>query len=101
MRYAEVKIAVRKAGNYTENDRGTDLMCRAFHLDRGNLTNMSQHPTEKQVRSDLFAGAIGSYKNPRSHQDVEITEEEAAELIIFASHLLRIIDSRKSDEITR
>ena len=31
---------------------------------------------------------------PDSHQNVPVTPEEAAELIIFAGHLLRIIDSR-------
>ena len=89
----QVEIAVREAGNYTENDRGTDLMRKAFHVDNGNLTDQNQHPAEKQARSDLFAGAIGSYKNPGSHRDVEITAEEAAELIILAGHLLRIVDS--------
>ena len=93
--FKQVEIAVRKAGGYAEKDRGTDLMRRAFHVDSGNLTDPNQHPAEKQARSDLFAGAIGSYKNPGSHRDVEITAEEAAELIIFASHLLRIVDSCK------
>lgn len=88
-----VEIAVREAGGYEENDRGTDLMRKAFHVDTGNLTDPNQHPAEKQARSDMFAGAIGSYKNPGSHRDVEITAEEATEMIIVASHLLRIIDS--------
>lgn len=91
--FKHVEIAVRKSGNYAENDRGTDLMRRAFHVDSGNLTDKDQHPAEKQARSDLFAGAIGSYKNPGSHRDVEITAEEAIEVIIFSSHLLRIVDS--------
>ena len=99
--YKQVEIAVRKAGGYAENDRGTDLMRRAFHVDSGNLTDQNQHTAEKQARSDLFAGAIGSYKNPGSHRDVEITAEEAAELIIFASHLLRIVDSCNPVEISQ
>ena len=65
-------------------------MRMAFSPENGALTDSQD--TEKQARSDLFAGAIGSYKNPGSHRDVEVTAEEAAGLIIFASHLLRIVD---------
>ena len=88
--FKQVEIAVREAGSYAETDYGTKLMRLAFSPEDGALTDSQD--TEKQARSDLFAGAIGSYKNPGSHRDVEITAEEAAGLIIFASHLLRIID---------
>ena len=89
--FKQVEIAVREAGGYVETDYGTKLMRMAFRPEDGALTDSQD--TEKQARSDLFAGAIGSYKNPGSHRDVEITAEGAAELIIFASHLLRIVDS--------
>lgn len=91
--FKQVEIAVRKAGGYTDGDIGTDLMRKAFHTNDGNLTDQNQRKGEKQARSDLFAGAIGSYKNPGSHRNVKITAEEATEIIIFASHLLRIVDS--------
>lgn len=96
--FKQVEVAVRKAGGYAETDYGTDLMRKAFHVNNGNLTDQKQQIAEKQARSDLFAGAIGSYKNPGSHREVEITAEEAAEVIIFASHLLRIVDSCNQPE---
>ena len=96
--FKQVEVAVRTAGNYAEADIGVSLMRDAFHPEDGALTDSSQQQAEKQARSDLFAGAIGSLKNPGSHRDVEITAEEAAEVIIFASHLLRIVDSCNQSE---
>ena len=91
--FKQVEVAVRKAGGYEENDRGTDLIRKAFHTDTGNLSDQSRLSAVKQAMSDLFAGAIGLYKNPSSHHEVEFAPEEAAEIIIIASHLLRIVDS--------
>ena len=96
--FKQVEIAVREAGGYEATDYGTDLMRKAFHIDNGNLTDRSQLRSEKQARSDLFAGAIGAYKNPGSHRDVDFTAEETVELITLASYLLRIVDSRSWSE---
>ena len=91
--FKQVEIAVREAGGYTEADYGNKLMGKAFNEETGNLTDPCLHPDEKNARKLLFLGVIGAYKNPSSHRDVEFAPEEAAEIIIIASHLLRIIDA--------
>jgi hypothetical protein len=40
----------------------------------------------------LLAGAIGSYKNPSSHRRVAISADEARDMIVLASHLLKIVE---------
>jgi len=40
---------------------------------------------------------MGSYKNPQSHRKVDLdSSDEAAEIIMLACHLLRIVTDRNS-----
>jgi uncharacterized protein (TIGR02391 family) len=74
---------------------GVDLMRKAFHTKNGTLTDKSAKPGEKQARTDLFAGAMGSYRNPQAHRYVNLDNPtEAVEIIMLANHLLRIVDAR-------
>ena len=64
----------------------------------GTLADLNSQEAEREALSNLFAGAIGSYKNPHSHRNVELEEPlEAAEIIMLASHLLRIVQARRGE----
>ena len=69
-----VEVYVREAGCFASNDLGVDLMRKAFHEDKGSLTDKSVEKSERQARSALFAGAIGSYKNPQSRREVNLND---------------------------
>lgn len=90
-----VEVAVHEALGKPTNLRGVDLMRKAFHAQDGKLTDLTTEVGERQSRSDLFAGAIGSFKNPHSHRNVTISDPtEAIEAVMLANHLLRIVASR-------
>src|SRR5208283_4893423 len=70
--FKAVEEAVRNAGNFGPSDIGVPLMRKAFDKTTGPLSNPQPPEPERDALAHLFAGAIGSYKNPHSHRTVSI-----------------------------
>ncbi len=95
-KYVEVKV--KEKSNFTTL-YGTDLMRKAFALEdknknqlSGPLNNKNLPKAEQQSQSDLFSGAIGFIKNPKSHNIIDVNKDKATELLYFANYLLRILE---------
>lgn len=98
--FRAVEVAVREAGGFGPNDLGIQLVRRAFDAKTGPLRDLNKTEAERENLAHLFAGAI-SYKNGVSHRTGLITEiADAQEMVILATHLLRIVDSRVAAGIT-
>jgi uncharacterized protein (TIGR02391 family) len=97
----EVEVRVRELAGLPNELIGVSLMRQAFNPNGGPLTDATHEGGERQARSDLFAGAIGSFKNPTSHRTVTYTDPtEASEVIMLADLLMRILDSIEGVRLT-
>lgn len=84
--------AVRTAASLRPQDIGVQLMRSAFNPANGPLTDPNMPPGERDRMPDLFAGAIGVFKNPLSHRRVgKNNPAPVIEELMFASRLLRFV----------
>lgn len=87
----EVEIAVRERSGLGGDLVGVALMQQAFR-DGGPLHDPEVHSAESVAQMNLFAGAMGLFKNPPSHRRVDYQDPaEASEVILLADLLLRIL----------
>lgn len=92
--FKEVEVQVRKKAILSDSDIGVSLMRKVFNPNNGVLTDRNVDGGEKVARMELFAGAIGTYKNPSSHREVVFDNpKEVADIIHIANQLLRILKS--------
>ncbi len=93
--FRALEVEIRSAANLGPELVGTKLVGRAFNPEDGPLTDKEAEGGEKQALLNLMSGAIGSYKNPTSHRHVDLSGHEAREMLVLASHLIKIVLSRR------
>jgi uncharacterized protein (TIGR02391 family) len=90
--FRTVEERVRELAGVGNEELGVNLMKKAFGKD-GPLRDQEVLPAEADAQMALFWGAIGFFKNPASHRSVQYEDvTEAAEAVLFADLLLRILD---------
>jgi uncharacterized protein (TIGR02391 family) len=89
----EVEIRVRELASASAGDIGVPLMTKAFR-EGGALRDPSAEGGEQTAMMNLFQGAIGVFKNPTSHRQVDYANPTIASEVLFADLLLRMLDER-------
>lgn len=96
----EVEIRVRELSGFDASLLGVKLMRRAFG-EGGPLADPGLDDGERVGIMELFAGAIGTYKNPPSHRQVDYADPiVASEVVLLADLLMRMLD-RTEERIAR
>jgi uncharacterized protein (TIGR02391 family) len=91
----QVEIRVREMTSAQPGDIGVALMTQAFR-EGGPLRDITAEKGEAEAMMSLFRGAIGVFKNPVSHRQVDYADPTlASEVVLLADLLLRILDSRQ------
>jgi uncharacterized protein (TIGR02391 family) len=89
-----VEIRVRELAKAAPRDIGVPLMQQSFG-ENGPLTDPDSVKAEQEATRALFWGAIGVFKNPPSHRQVNHADPTlASEIVLFADLLLRMLDER-------
>ena len=90
----QVEIRVRELAGAEAGDVGVNLMTQAFK-DGGKLRDPDIEKGEQEAMMSLFRGAIGVFKNPASHRQVDYADPTlASEVVLLADLLLRLLDTR-------
>jgi uncharacterized protein (TIGR02391 family) len=92
-----VEITVRELAAAERKDIGVALIRKAFAYGEGKegpLTDTAQVPGEQEATMHFFGGAIGLFKNPSSHRQVDFDDPVvASEIVLVADLMLRMLDT--------
>lgn len=92
-----IEVRVRSLTGASDSLIGVKLMREAFK-DGGVLRDPNMDGGEQVARMEMFSGAIGMFKNPTSHREVEFDDPtEASEVVLLADLLMRILDRIERD----
>ncbi|MDB5909644.1 MAG: hypothetical protein JWP34_3758 [Massilia sp.] len=94
--FRELEVSIRSGGGFTADDIGVALVQKAFR-ENGSLADMAAPAGERVALLNMMSGALGSYKNPHSHRRVQLSAEDASEMIVLASHLMKIVAARSQN----
>ena len=97
-----VEVSLRDKSGSSNDLIGVALARRALHPEKGPLADDRLERGELQAIADLYAGALGAFKNPTSHRVVDYEDPaRAADVIVLADLLLRMLDAMTVDPIAR
>ena len=84
---------LRQKGNISDrNVTGQGLVNKLFSKN-GILAGKFTVDSERQGYRDLYAGIIGTYRNPSAHRLIDPTPEEGGRFIMFVDLLLKKLDN--------
>jgi uncharacterized protein (TIGR02391 family) len=88
----EVEINIRDLAGLSDELVGKALVQEAFK-DGGPLCDSGLGKAEQEAMLALFRGALGTFKNPTSHREVDYGDATfASEVVLLADLLLRLLD---------
>ena len=94
----EVEVSLRDKSGSSNDLIGVALARQALHPEKGPLADNRLEKGECQAIADLYAGALGAFKNPTSHRVVDYEDPaRAADVIVLADLLLRMLDEMTAD----